>query len=52
MFGNTNIGGRVAPPVNLMSILYTHFIPMFCVLFCRVLDINKRSNALNVHLYD
>ena len=32
----------------VMSIFYTHFIPMFCIVFM----INKCPNALNVHLYD
>ena len=33
-----------------MSIFYTIFIPMFCVLFFSFYDINKCSNALNAHI--
>ena len=36
----------------LMNIFYTHFIPMFCVLFYSFFYINKLSNALNVYFCD
>ena len=37
---------------GVLSIFYTHFIPVLCLLFDHFYDINKFSNALNVHLYN
>ena len=37
---------------GVISIFYTHFIPMLCLVFFSFYDVNKCSNALNVHLYD
>ena len=34
-----------------MRILYTHFIPMYCVLILYFLVIDKCSNVLNAYLF-
>ena len=38
--------------MKVISILNTHFIPMFYLVFFNIFILNNFPNALNVHIYD